>query len=152
MLFPSPAVFDGGSSVSSSLRVQQTPADMNRLPGGSANISCSHSIPSYDRILWYKQQGAAMQLLGYMNVMFGNLEPGVNVTISGSAQQGQTCTLSIRDLSLSSSAVYFCAASYHSATSSQTSVQKPLWLTPPPTQRTPNIRRAEVQMQTAEAG
>uniref|UniRef100_A0A3P9JTE3 Immunoglobulin V-set domain-containing protein n=1 Tax=Oryzias latipes TaxID=8090 RepID=A0A3P9JTE3_ORYLA len=56
-------------SLLSSLRVQQTPAEMHRLPGSSANLSCSHSIPSYDRILWYRQQGDGMQLLGYMNVM-----------------------------------------------------------------------------------
>uniref|UniRef100_A0A3B3H5Y3 Ig-like domain-containing protein n=1 Tax=Oryzias latipes TaxID=8090 RepID=A0A3B3H5Y3_ORYLA len=104
-------------SLLSSLRVQQTPAEMHRLPSSSANLSCSHSIQNYDKILWYRQQGDGMQLLGYMNMMHGYPEPGVNVNITGSARQGQTCTLTIQDLSLSSSAVYFCAASYHSATS-----------------------------------
>ncbi|GLD47693.1 immunoglobulin lambda-1 light chain-like protein [Lates japonicus] len=38
-----------GSSLSD--QVQQTPADIQKKPGGTATIKCSHSIDSSDRIL-----------------------------------------------------------------------------------------------------
>uniref|UniRef100_A0A3P8SD81 Ig-like domain-containing protein n=1 Tax=Amphiprion percula TaxID=161767 RepID=A0A3P8SD81_AMPPE len=97
-------------------KVDQTPADIYKEQGQTAKIYCSHRIDNYDRILWYKQSNRKLQYLGYMNVMNGFPEKEVDVTIEGNANKGETCTLTINSLSVSSSAVYFCAASYHSAT------------------------------------
>uniref|UniRef100_A0A667Z0U6 Ig-like domain-containing protein n=1 Tax=Myripristis murdjan TaxID=586833 RepID=A0A667Z0U6_9TELE len=108
-------------------KVDQTPADMYKKPGETAQLNCSHNIPSYDRILWYRQsENQQIQLLGYM-ILHGspNLEPGVTVQMGGSANQGETSTLTTEELSLNSSAVYFCAASYHSAAYHCSPVQKP---------------------------
>lgn len=87
--------------------------------GEEAKIQCSHSIQGYSVILWYKLNtvqhlDSGLQLLGYMNVNHGYIEPGVKVTIEGSAMEGKMCTLTVRGLDRSSSALYFCAASEHS--------------------------------------
>uniref|UniRef100_A0A8C4FC41 Ig-like domain-containing protein n=1 Tax=Dicentrarchus labrax TaxID=13489 RepID=A0A8C4FC41_DICLA len=106
-------------------QVHQTPADMYNTPGGTAEINCSHSIQSYDRILWYKQTERQLQFLGYLYFNNGYPETGVKVKIAGSANKDQNCTLTIEELQLNSSAVYFCAARLHSATYHCSSVQKP---------------------------
>ncbi|KAI3367129.1 hypothetical protein L3Q82_008184 [Scortum barcoo] len=113
-----------GSSPSD--QIYQTPAQTYDKPGKSATISCSHSIQNYDQILWYKQsKNGELQLLGYMTGDSGFPETGVNVKIEGNAQKDQNCTLTIKQLSLNSSAVYFCAARLHSAAYHCSSVQKP---------------------------
>uniref|UniRef100_A0A671XLZ9 Ig-like domain-containing protein n=1 Tax=Sparus aurata TaxID=8175 RepID=A0A671XLZ9_SPAAU len=106
--------FSTGLSLSE--QVHQTPADMFKQPGGEAKISCFHTIPSYNRILWYKQTNGELQFLGYMNINTGYPENGAGLKIEGNANTDQNCTLTIEGLTLSSSAVYFCAASLHSAT------------------------------------
>ncbi|KAG7229202.1 hypothetical protein INR49_013145, partial [Caranx melampygus] len=106
-------------------KVHQSPANICSNEGKRAKINCSHSDANFDRILWYKQtKDQQLQFLGYM---FGNGYPekGLNVKIEGGANKGETCTLTIEELSVNSSAVYFCAASYHSATHPCSSVQKP---------------------------
>lgn len=132
-------ILSTGSSLSD--QVHQTPADIFTKPGEEAQINCLHSINSYDQILWYKQlQDRKLQFLGYMYYNKEYLEAGAGVTIDGSADKDQNCTLTIERLNQSSSAVYFCAASYHSAAYHCSSVQKPphhsvfisvLWLTAP---------------------
>ena len=57
--------------------------------------------------------------------MTQNLETGVNVKIEERADKDEICTLTIEELSLNSSAVYFCAAQLHSATYHCYTVQKP---------------------------
>lgn len=96
--------------------MHQSPADIYQKPGATATINCSHSIQNYNVILWYKTSNLKMQLLGHMYVNNQNLERGVNVTIAGDANKDKTCTLTIEGLSLTSSAVYFCAASLHTDT------------------------------------
>uniref|UniRef100_A0A3Q2VNN2 Immunoglobulin V-set domain-containing protein n=1 Tax=Haplochromis burtoni TaxID=8153 RepID=A0A3Q2VNN2_HAPBU len=77
----------------------------------------SPSYEVYNVILWYKQtKNNQLQLLGHVYSTNPSVEPGVTVTIAGNANKDQTCTLTIKDLTLNSSAVYFCAARYHSAT------------------------------------
>ncbi|XP_078145579.1 M1-specific T cell receptor beta chain-like isoform X9 [Centroberyx gerrardi] len=100
-----------GSSLSD--QVYQTPADMYNKPGETAKLNCSHSIQSYDQILWYKQsKNKQMQFLGYMFADNGNPETGIPVKMDGSANKDETSTLTIEGLSLNSSAVYFCAAKH----------------------------------------
>uniref|UniRef100_A0A668SJV2 Ig-like domain-containing protein n=1 Tax=Oreochromis aureus TaxID=47969 RepID=A0A668SJV2_OREAU len=108
-------IFLTGSSLSD--RVHQDPANMYKNQGETAEITCSHSIDNYDQILWYKKtKSSQLQLLGYMFGTSKSREPGVTVTIGGNANKDKNCTLTINDLFMNSSVVYFCAARYHSAT------------------------------------
>ncbi|MEQ2304439.1 hypothetical protein AMECASPLE_027017 [Ameca splendens] len=117
-------VLFSGSSLSD--QVHQTPFYIQASPGEAARINCSHSIQSYNVILWYKRsEDRQLELLGYMFLTNSYPEPGVNVMIQGSADKDQICTLTIKELSVSSSAVYFCAASYHSAAYHCCTAQKP---------------------------
>uniref|UniRef100_A0A4W6CMH4 Ig-like domain-containing protein n=1 Tax=Lates calcarifer TaxID=8187 RepID=A0A4W6CMH4_LATCA len=106
----------------------QVPLSVTKKPGEKVTIYCSHSIDDYDRILWYKQSNRELQFLGYIIINTAKSEDGVDVKIDGNANKGQNCTLTIEGLSLNDSAVYFCAASYHSATYHCSSVQKPAYL------------------------
>ncbi|KAL6105177.1 uncharacterized protein ACO6RY_06766 [Pungitius sinensis] len=103
-----------GSSLSE--QVHQTPADIYKKPEEKATINCSHSITNYNQIFWYKQSSdSKLQFLGYVFQTLRNPEPGLNVEMDGSADKDQICHLTIEGLALNSSAVYFCAASLHSA-------------------------------------
>ena len=115
--------FSTGSPLSD--QVHQTPAHMYNKPGETAKINCSHSIDTWNRILWYKQSNGQLQFLGNMVATGGFAEIGMGVKIEGSANKDQICTLTTEVLNLSSSAVYFCVASFHSATYHCSSVQKP---------------------------
>uniref|UniRef100_A0A3Q2P9G6 Immunoglobulin domain-containing protein n=1 Tax=Fundulus heteroclitus TaxID=8078 RepID=A0A3Q2P9G6_FUNHE len=118
--------FDLSIFMSKNGPVRQTPAYIQANPGGSATISCSHSIQSYDVILWYKRsEDAQLQLLGHVYLDNKNPEPGVDVEMGGRADKDEICTLTIKPLNVKSSAVYFCAARYHSAAYHCCSVQKP---------------------------
>lgn len=66
-----------------------------------------------------------MQLLGYMVGNSGFPEEGLNVLTGGSANKDKTWTLTIKELGVSSSVVYFCAARWHSVEEHYSSVQKP---------------------------
>ncbi|CAJ1074728.1 uncharacterized protein LOC122862178 [Xyrichtys novacula] len=147
---------DGGvyycSSVS--VKVTQTPADLFYTPGDTARINCSHDESKYDQILWYKKtNGTQMQLLGYMYYTKGYPEDKVNVTFEGGASKDQNCTLIIEKVDLSSSAVYFCAASLHGALHHCSSVQKPPLhyspQTPAPGSLTPPLSADPTSVQSA---
>ncbi|MEQ2259180.1 hypothetical protein XENORESO_008074, partial [Xenotaenia resolanae] len=64
-------------------QVHQTPFYIQASPGETAGISCSHSIQSYNRILWYKRsEDRQLQFLGYVYHGTSNPEPGVNMFAS----------------------------------------------------------------------
>lgn len=76
-----------------------------------SEIKCSHKIPNYDIILWYKQEkNKALNLLGYLNLDFVNLEDDVKGKINFIGDGRKDSSLVVSDLKLSDSAVYFCAA------------------------------------------
>ncbi|XP_034531369.1 uncharacterized protein LOC117806523 [Notolabrus celidotus] len=109
-------------------KVTQTPAHVYIKPGEkTATLNCRHEISGYYVILWYKQSDGQMTLLGNMYYTAPTLEKDVNmkVKIGGDANENKTCTLTIEEADLNSSAVYFCAASLHSAACHHSSVQKP---------------------------
>uniref|UniRef100_A0A8C6PJC5 Ig-like domain-containing protein n=1 Tax=Nothobranchius furzeri TaxID=105023 RepID=A0A8C6PJC5_NOTFU len=91
------------------------PPEVVTPPDETPQITCRHFVDSFNTILWYKQSNRVMQLLGYRIMDSEFLENGVNVKTGGSTNKGEKCTLTIRELSLNSSGVYFCAASLHSA-------------------------------------
>ncbi|XP_038158650.1 M1-specific T cell receptor beta chain-like [Cyprinodon tularosa] len=94
-------------------QVHQDPPELFCMTEDKPRINCKHEIQDYNRILWYKQsKDRRMQFLGYMNVKDGYPENGVKVTITGKATKGETCTLTLEGVDLSSSGVYFCAATY----------------------------------------
>ena len=120
--------FKTGSSLSD--KVNQSPAEMIHNQEETAKIHCSHSIQDYNYIFWYKlTEDRQMKFLGYMFMSNDNPEAGSGVKLDGSASKDQTCTLTMEGLGLSSSAVYFCAASLHSESCRCSSVQKPAHVT-----------------------
>ncbi|XP_015253001.1 PREDICTED: uncharacterized protein LOC107099421 [Cyprinodon variegatus] len=122
-----------GSSLSN--QVRQTPLYIQANPGNSANINCSHSIQNYNVMLWYKRsEDRQLQLLGYRYLGSSTYESGAKVEIEGSADKDKNCTLTIKELSVSSSAVYFCAASYHSSSLSDQVYQTPFYIAANPGQ------------------
>ncbi|KAL7862351.1 hypothetical protein SRHO_G00137920 [Serrasalmus rhombeus] len=58
----------GDGSASAAQNVYQTPPDLIKNKEKFAELHCSHSIPSYQVILWYKQYENKFHLLGYLNL------------------------------------------------------------------------------------
>uniref|UniRef100_A0A8C4GXZ1 Ig-like domain-containing protein n=1 Tax=Dicentrarchus labrax TaxID=13489 RepID=A0A8C4GXZ1_DICLA len=111
--------FPTGSSLSDS--VFQTPPFIIKRVGESvvSGIKCSHTITSYQVILWYKQdERKPLQFLGYLNVNFPYPEEDVKEKISFDGNGQKYSNLNISSVSLNDSGVYFCAASRHSASDS----------------------------------
>lgn len=117
--------FSTGASLN--LQVHQTPTEMYTLLGETAKLGCLHTIPSYNVILWYKRvsESGQLQLLGYMVGSSVFPESGVSAKMDGSADANKNATLTIEKLVRDSSAVYFCAASFHSDIYRCASAQKP---------------------------
>ncbi|XP_042249909.1 M1-specific T cell receptor beta chain-like [Thunnus maccoyii] len=90
-------------------QVHQTPAEVYKSPGETAELRCVHSIPNYNQILWYKRSKTGqLQLLGYMLASAAFPEAGVSVKMNGSADTNEISTLRTEQLSPIGSAVYFC--------------------------------------------
>ena len=106
-------IFSEGASLSD--QVHQTPPEMVVAieSGPTVTLECSHSIKNYDQILWYKQlrNDKKLVFLGYISSTTKFPEAGV--IMSGSADQDQTVELRILNISMESSALYFCAARFH---------------------------------------
>ncbi|KAA0711390.1 hypothetical protein E1301_Tti006319 [Triplophysa tibetana] len=121
-----------GQSVVLSNKVDQSPSDIFWSPGSSAEVTCRHKISNYDTILWYQrsQRDSEMKLIGYMyygeRTIATKFEKHFNVSGHGE-------TVSILHLvqlrKSEDSALYYCAAYFHSAASSASIKQKPSHLT-----------------------
>lgn len=93
--------------------VKQTPLEQIKNSSEPFDIQCSHSIQSYNIILWYKKtQTGNLILLGNLVLSRETIEPEFEgkVKMDGSADKDEKNLLTIHNLSLSDSAVYFCAA------------------------------------------
>ncbi|KAL7862343.1 hypothetical protein SRHO_G00137840 [Serrasalmus rhombeus] len=106
--------------------VIQTPLHLFENRDESPTIECSHTVKNYDQIYWYKQtQSQELTLLGYV---YGRSEPKkepefetkVDMTGDGYSK----VSLTIINLSLTDSAVYFCAAYYTVLQSCSIAMQK----------------------------
>ena len=101
------------STALSNSQVQQTPRDLLKQPGDDVQLNCSHKIPSYNTILWYKQLKGdpALKLIGYVYYKNPTLEmSGQNFNLTGNGEND--AFLHVDKLKPVDSAVYFCAASY----------------------------------------
>lgn len=95
----------------SGANVTQTPPDIIKAVGHSVTLECSHNIGTFDQILWYQQRIVGMQLIGYMYYQTVQMEPEYDqIKLEGSALPGKTCKMVIPELSPSSNATYYCAA------------------------------------------
>ena len=97
--------------------VNQTPTEKFKNASETLELQCLHSIPSYNVILWYKQtHGGTLTLLGYLYTSPGTIEPEFSgkVKMDGDPNTNKKNSLTISNLLLNDSAVYFCAASLHS--------------------------------------
>ncbi len=94
--------------------VLQTPDDLLKNQDQSAVITCTHNIQSYDRILWYKQSQdvLGLKLMGNLYTKSETKEPEFLHKIKLEGDGRDKGILTISNLTVNDSAVYFCAASY----------------------------------------
>lgn len=77
-------------------------------------------------MLWYKQtRGGSLELLGYLVGTSATVEDKFQKKINLGGNANKNSVLKLQSLSPEDSAVYFCAASTHSAVGSLPSLQKP---------------------------
>uniref|UniRef100_A0A3Q4GEK6 Ig-like domain-containing protein n=1 Tax=Neolamprologus brichardi TaxID=32507 RepID=A0A3Q4GEK6_NEOBR len=98
--------------LSTTYNVQQTPPSIIKKVGQSVSsqIHCSHNMSIFERILWYKQdEHRAPQFLGYLNLNFPYPEEDVKGKISFNGNGQKYSNLTISNVSVTDSAVYFCA-------------------------------------------
>ncbi len=94
--------------------VLQTPDDLLKNQDESAVITCTHNIQSYNQILWYKQSqdSLGLKLMGNLYYAKPDEEPEFKNKIKMEGEAQTNGILTIRNLKLNDSAVYFCAAYY----------------------------------------
>ncbi len=119
------------TDISNSQDIHQTPNDLITDPAQSEELHCSH-YSSYSVMLWYKQKRSeGLELLGYLVGSTDTIEDKFKnkITLGGNANKNSV--LKLERLSPDDSAVYFCAASMHSAVASLPSQQKPWCISSP---------------------
>ncbi|KAG7328543.1 hypothetical protein KOW79_008487 [Hemibagrus wyckioides] len=99
-----------GSGVCS---VVQNPPDLIKNQDEIAEIKCAHTVKSYERILWYKHsQETGFTLMGYLSNAYAKPEEEFQNKIKLIGDGSKDGTLTINNVSVSDSAVYYCAAYY----------------------------------------
>lgn len=112
-----------------SSKVDQTPAIV-WSPESPAEITCHHQITSYDTLQWYQrsQTDTELKLIGYVYYEQITIEKPFEKHFNVSGHGKTHSTLHLIQLRKSEdSAVYYCAAYYHSAVSSLSIKQKPIF-------------------------
>lgn len=113
-----------GSSLSD--KVHQNPHDMLENVLESPVLHCSHSISSYNRILWYKQtQDRQLVFLGYLLGSEPQLETEVKNKLALEGNGNDNGKLTIKNLEFNDTGTYFCAASPQCHTCAVSPLQKP---------------------------
>ncbi|XP_041929079.1 uncharacterized protein LOC121693601 [Alosa sapidissima] len=110
--------FKDGSAFGDEVKQFLTVVFKNR--NESETLPCLHTYSSYYYILWYKQsQDGEMKFLGNIGTS-ANVESefltSKKITMKGNGAAKSYANLTINRLEESDSAVYYCAASEHSAT------------------------------------
>uniref|UniRef100_A0A8C2C905 Ig-like domain-containing protein n=1 Tax=Cyprinus carpio TaxID=7962 RepID=A0A8C2C905_CYPCA len=115
------------SKACSLMQINQSPPDVIERQGETAKIQCLHSVPSYNQINWYRQnQDHRFTLMGYLlgKDPYKENDFKDKIEMSGDGNSNgylnikdakNSVNLTISELTLKESAVYFCAASTHSA-------------------------------------
>lgn len=120
--------------------VLQTPPDLIKNIQEHTDLQCSHAIPGYDVMLWYKQSHSnELQILGHLNMHFKNPELLFTDKISLDGNGENNGKITIKNLQPNDSAVYFCAVRKHSDTKTLSLLQKHLSLILNTPVRTVNI-------------
>jgi len=113
-----------GSSLSD--KVRQTPHEMLVTVLESPVLHCSHSISSYNSILWYKQtQDRQMVFLGYLLGSVTQLETEVKNKFVLEGNGNDNGKLTIKNLEFNDTGTYFCAASPQCHMCAVSPLQKP---------------------------
>uniref|UniRef100_A0A8C0YHV1 Ig-like domain-containing protein n=2 Tax=Cyprinus carpio TaxID=7962 RepID=A0A8C0YHV1_CYPCA len=92
--------------------VYQTPSKSVKDRDTSAVFICTHNIGSYFQMMWYKQtQGTlGFKLMGNLNGETDQIETEFKNKIFLNGNGRRNGTLTIKNLTVDDSAVYFCAA------------------------------------------
>lgn len=111
-------------------KVDQTPSSIFWSPERPAEITCRHQITNYDTLLWYQrsQTDTELKLIGYMYFAQRTVEQPFEKHFNVSGHGKTDSTLHLIQLRKSEdSAVYYCAAYYHSGVSCLSIKQKPIF-------------------------
>uniref|UniRef100_A0A3Q2U9Z8 Ig-like domain-containing protein n=1 Tax=Fundulus heteroclitus TaxID=8078 RepID=A0A3Q2U9Z8_FUNHE len=110
-----------------SSNVHQEPPSIIGSPEGPATISCSHSVNTYDTILWYQKLtgDSALKLIGYNLISGAKLEDEFKDHFSMKGDGSKKSELSVQKLQPEDSGTYYCAASKHSDSVDVSLLQKP---------------------------
>lgn len=93
--------------------VEQSPFDIIKNPKESAQLHCSYSVKNFEQILWYKQSGDRNLIyLGYQNIKYTYSEPEAKINLD--EERNSNATLTVNNLIVKDSTVYFCAVQVHS--------------------------------------
>ena len=102
--------------VSLGIEVHQTPSELIRKPGDSAELVCRHGETNYRVMLWYQQSAGQrnLSLIGHLNYQTSNIESAFkqDFSISGdlSGETTKNASLLVHLKDPESSGVYYCAA------------------------------------------
>lgn len=95
--------------------VHQSPPHMLKNHGESAELRCSHLNTDFDHILWFKQtEDDNLIYFGYLNLKHPYPENIYKDKIQLDRDGSSAGTLTIKNLMVNDSSVYFCAARRHS--------------------------------------
>ncbi|TRY57903.1 hypothetical protein DNTS_014419 [Danionella cerebrum] len=97
--------------------VHQKPDNLILNNGETSEIKCSHQIPNYDRLLWYKQsRNKEITFMGYLIGEMGYPEePFLNkIRIQGDSNKFKG-SLTLLNVTSENTSVYLCAAYYTAA-------------------------------------
>ncbi|KAF4084286.1 hypothetical protein AMELA_G00127060, partial [Ameiurus melas] len=92
---------------SQSDRVFQTPPDLFGHHKQSVKIQCEHSVPNYDRIIWYREtQDLGLTLIGYQYVTSQpQIENDFKLKVEIAGDGRKNVSLTIKNLSSNDSVV-----------------------------------------------
>lgn len=117
--FPSLPFLPVSPGVCLSVDVQQTPLDVLRQPGGDVQLVCSHEKNDYRLMYWFQRLPSGRELSRIGHVYYGTVDreesfkQHFNMTGDMSGDGPKNGSLLITSLKSDHSAVYYCAASYH---------------------------------------
>uniref|UniRef100_A0A3B5L4A9 Ig-like domain-containing protein n=1 Tax=Xiphophorus couchianus TaxID=32473 RepID=A0A3B5L4A9_9TELE len=100
--------------------VQQDPPAILGTLQGPATITCSHSVSTFNVILWYQKPtgGSALQLVGHTLYENPTVEPEFNGRFSIKGDGSKKSELRVEKLQPEDSSIYYCAASNGRTTAS----------------------------------